>query len=384
MIKRKSKKDKAKLNVLLVSPYNPCKSGGIGTWTKTLLDYNYIDGRANIYFQNTSTKLPKTWAQKNKLTHLLIGAIDSLKILVVLLYNLLTKNPDVIHYTSSGAMALYKDIVAIFIAKKLFKRKFIIHWHFGRIPLIFELKGKEYELFCKVCDRVDCSIVIDGLSYNILLEHKIKSKYIPNPIPEVLQSEAEKLDLCNIWNLRTRGTVLFVGHILKTKGVYELVRACIELEEVTNLILVGPFFDDKIKDDLVSLAQQRNSGKWLQIVGEQKREDVWAYYKKCNVFCLPSYTEGFPFTILESMSFGCPIIATSVGAIPELLDDGCGVVIEKEQVLPLKKSIREMINNPDSSYSMGSNAHVKALKTYTINELYEMYYETWTEVNSNK
>ena len=63
-----------------------------------------------------------------------------------------------------------------------------------------------------------------------------------------------------------------------------------------------------------------------------------------DVFVLPSYTEGFPNVIIEAMAMGKPIIATSVGAIPEMLDEGCGVVVPPKDADSLQKALQKVCN----------------------------------------
>ena len=371
---------KNRIKVLLVSPYSSKKTGGIGTWSKIVLDYCKTDNSINLCFLNTVSNLPKRKALSNSFTHLIIGGIDSLKILFLLFWRLLFSQPDVVHYTSSAASALYKDILAIQLVKSIFHKKFVIHWHFGRIPLIFEEKGKEYSLFTKVCKKADLSITIDKRSYNTLIREGITAVEIPNPIPSALQVEAQSLNNELLHMERKRGEVLFVGHVLKSKGIYELVQACTNCESVLHLIIVGPVFENSVKDDLRKIASKRDNGRWLDLVGEKNREEVWNYYKNCSVFCLPSYSEGFPYVLLEAMAFGCPIIATKVGAIPDILSESCGVQIEAQQIEPLMESLDDLLINKDKAYTMGRLAHERVLANYSIEKVFIMYKNAWTNI----
>lgn len=368
---------KERIKVLLVSPYSDKRTGGIGTWSKIVLDYAQNHSPCTVVFLNTVQGLPKRWSMNYKLAYYAIGFFDSLLIIVRLFGLMLIKRPDVVHYTSSAGSALHKDLIAIFIVKNIFRKKFVIHWHFGRIPYIFEDKGKEFSLFVKVCGKVNCSITIDERSYQMLKQEGIKVVNIPNPIPVALQNEAQQLSLQDLHSKRKRGIVLFVGHVLRGKGIYELVKSCVLCDEVKQLVVVGPFFDENVKEELVDISKQREGGQWLHIVGEKIREDVWNYYSECNVFCLPSYSEGFPYVILEAMAFGCPIVATNVGAIPEMLEGGCGKLIEAKQVEPLRKALTEVLSHETQASVMGERAHEKVLSEYTIEKAYGMYKDVW-------
>ena len=327
-------KSRKEPKVLLVSPYSSKTVGGIGTWSKIVLDYSQEQEDCKVSFLNTVQGLPKRWALNYKLAHILIGILDSVLIIIRLILRMFFTRPDVVHYTSSAASALYKDKIAIGIVKGLFKKKFVIHWHFGRMPIIFEEKGKEYE----------------------------------------------ELSIGNEEKSRNKGEVLFVGHVLETKGIIELVKACLDNKMVERLIVVGPFFDDNLKKDVISLASQRDGGKWLQLVGEKTREEVWDYYKTCSLFCLPSYTEGFPYVILEAMAFACPVVATKVGAIPEMLSRGCGSLVDAKKVEPLREAINTMLSNMREANQNGKNAHEKVLREFTIKNVFQKYSEVWNSV----
>ena len=133
---------------------------------------------------------------------------------------------------------------------------------------------------------------------------------VPNPLSQELESEIRSMAPA-VKRLPRR--ILFVGHVLPSKGVYELVNACSGINDI-ELRVVGRV-EDKVKDELQSLASV-SAGKWLNILGEKSQEEVLHEMLSCEIFVLPSYTEGFPNVIIEAMACGAPIIATGVGAIP--------------------------------------------------------------------
>ena len=369
-----------KVKILLVSPYSKAKVGGIGTWTKLVLDYSKTNDDVELLFQNTVHSLPKRWSLNSSFAHVIIGSIDSLLILIQLFCNLCLKKPDIVHYTSSAASALYKDRIAVFITTKIFKKKFVIHWRFGRIPTIFMDKGKEFKNFMKVLKLVSLSIVLDSVSYNVIKSSGFKVELIPNPISKKIQNVAERLNVSNTQSMRAKGTVLFVGHMLEAKGIFELVKACAKCPQVNKLVMVGPFFDTGLEEKIKELSKERDNGNWLYLEGEKTREEVWNYYEACSVFCLPSYTEGFPNVILEAMSFACPIVATKVGAIPEMLSDGCGEIIEPKTVEPLIDSLNKLLDAPKVANLMGTKAHAKVMANYTIDRVFNMYKTIWKNI----
>lgn len=366
-------KDNRIIKVLLVSPFHEKSVGGIGTWTKLVLDYYENRKDVCLIFQNTVNGLPKRQSQKNRLYYLYIGIVDSLLIHHKLIRNMMRYKPDIVHYTSSAGNALYKDLLSAFIVRKLFKKKFVIHWRFGRIPQLFQDKNKEYKLLAKTVKRVDMSMVLDSDSLKCITGAGCPCVLIPNPMSSTIQKAAENNKVID----RNSGEVLFVGHMLRAKGIFELVQSCIDNKAVKKLIMIGPFFDEDVKKEITELSRKRPEENWIEFKGEIKREEVWDYYRKCSVFCLPSYTEGFPNVIIEAMAFSCPIVATKVGAIPEMLSDGCGLLVDSKQVESLKNSLEMMLDNSIKANEMGQKAHAKAMENYTIEKVYDSYCNVW-------
>ena len=364
------------IKVLLVSPYSAKKVGGIGTWSKSVLDTFEDNSEVYMMFQNTSFFLKhNAKKQQTALSRLFVGGIDTLLILTKLFFNCIFKRPDVVHYTSSASWALHKDLIAIKIAR-LFKVPFVIHWHFGRIPEIIEEKGGEYLRLKRVINLATASIVIDKRSYNALMQDGIdENYYIPNALPDNVLQAVGNTESAN----RLKGVVLFVGQVLRTKGVYELVNSCIKVSRVRQLLIAGPY-SESIHDDLKSIANKRDNGEWLQFLGEIPREEVFDYYRKCSVFSLPSYTEGFPYVILEAMAFGCPIIATDVGAIPQLITSETGILIPAKDEGKLTQALNELIDDTPTALKLGEGAREEVVSHYTKDIVMKQYVELWRQV----
>ena len=94
------------------------------------------------------------------------------------------------------------------------------------------------------------------------------------------------------------------------------------------------------------------------------------------VFVLPSYSEGFPNAVLEAMAQAKPIIATDVGAIPDMLD-GCGMVIPPKSSQALARALEALMNSPEDAQSMGKRARLKLEREYSLERVFSLYQSIW-------
>jgi glycosyltransferase involved in cell wall biosynthesis len=187
--------------------------------------------------------------------------------------------------------------------------------------------------------------------------------------------------------LRLPGRLIFVGHIIREKGVFELIEACLPIDEIKELILIGPC-EESIKKELEKIAQRRNDNRWLIFTGEVEIDQVIELMQNAPILSLPSYTEGFPMVILEAMAMGCAIVSTNVGAIPEMLainsKTPCGICVQPQNVAKLRDAISYLINHPNELEAFGRLAANRVLETYTIEKVYKQYREVWKRALQTK
>ena len=282
---------------------------------------------------------------------------------------------DVMHLTSSASISLLKDIYMIRQCRRRDIRS-VVHFRFGRIPELSKRKNWEWKLLNKVVKMADKVIVLDKSSYDVLASCGYTNiTMLPNPIaPEVLDIVCANEDI-----QREKNTILFTGHVVKTKGVYELVDACSEIEGI-RLKFVGHVLDD-VKEKLQNRAKCE-----LDVCGEMPYEEVIKEMMRCDVFALPTYTEGFPNVILESMAAGCAIVTTDVGAIPQMLEpEGekqYGIIIKPENVGLLKDALVKMLGDEQLKRECRENVRKRVVERYSIASVWEQMVQIWNEKNN--
>ncbi len=116
--------------------------------------------------------------------------------------------------------------------------------------------------------------------------------------------------------------MLFVGGPgAKLKGLFDVVDAAVIVKQHTENILFIFLACADVKG-LTSLCEKKGLASNIQILGYLHGSDKTKIFLNSDIFLLPSYAEGLPITMLEAMAAGLPIIATSVGAIPDVIQNG--------------------------------------------------------------
>lgn len=153
-------------------------------------------------------------------------------------------------------------------------------------------------------------------------------------------------------------TFVFVGRIVKDKGINELCQAVEMLSGVApvRLLLVGPY-----EDDLDPISQQSKdiieNNPSINYLGSKYGDEMLACYAAADCFVFPSYREGFPNTVIEAGAMGLPSIVTDINGSREIIVQGeNGVIVPPKDADALYKAMLDMIRNKPARDWMSANA----------------------------
>ncbi|MFC1991162.1 glycosyltransferase family 4 protein [Chloroflexota bacterium] len=171
----------------------------------------------------------------------------------------------------------------------------------------------------------------------------------------------------------------YIGSLNEAKGVPNFLEAVPRvLKEKSKLeFLIGGIghLEEKIR---ASLEDWGLSGK-VKLVGWIPHNEVPNYLNKLKLLVLPSYTEGLPNIILEAMACGTPVLATPVGAIPDVIEDGkTGFIMEDNSPDCIASNINRALNH-SSLEQISKNALALVEKKFTFGRVLERYEELLSE-----
>ncbi len=159
--------------------------------------------------------------------------------------------------------------------------------------------------------------------------------------------------------------ILFVGRDIRRKGLKDLLAAFVQLIDKIehNLAVIGA-----TPDEVKALAPDLTEalGDRLIALGCLAPDEIPSYMQNCELFVLPSYSEGLPCVVLEAMACRKAVIATDVMGIPEEVVSGVtGLLIQPGDVSGLTENIQMLASNVELSQEMGRRGEERVIREFT-------------------
>lgn len=199
-----------------------------------------------------------------------------------------------------------------------------------------------------------------------VIENPIESKYFEVP------------------DARVSGRILFSGTMYPRKGVHDLVAAAARLRErgvqfslhITGQVNSVEYYD-RVRSDTV----RYDITDRVSFMGLLSENDLLREFAEAEVVVLPSYAETSPMFIQQAMAAGKAIIATRVGGLPYLIEDGVsGCLIEPGDVSGLAERLSRLLNDDVSRRSWGDRAKSEALARFSVAEVAEKTVTAYRDV----
>ena len=158
--------------------------------------------------------------------------------------------------------------------------------------------------------------------------------------------------------------IMTVAEFTKNKNHRTLIRA---LQHIPGacLILIGA---GEMKDTLKRLARTLNLQDRVHFIGQVPRANE--YVLAADIFVLPSLKEGFPYTILEAGVAGLPVVASSVGGIPEIIEhEQTGLLVPPKDPLALAEALKRLIADEPFRRKLGASLKQKIQRNFSLDSM---------------
>jgi glycosyltransferase involved in cell wall biosynthesis len=208
----------------------------------------------------------------------------------------------------------------------------------------------------KFCSKNKLEVIANGSSNGIDTEHYDRKKVSPKHI-DALEKQLQITPQDMVF--------LFIGRVVKDKGINELVNAFDDLSKShsnTKLIIVGP--SEKELDPIDDITETLiKSNKNIYETGMV--EDIRPYVAISDVLTFPSYREGFPNVVLQASCMETPCIVTDINGCNEIISDNFnGLIIPVKDSDALKESMLHLYDNPEKTKELAKNARQNIIDKY--------------------
>src|SRR3989344_108860 len=166
--------------------------------------------------------------------------------------------------------------------------------------------------------------------------------------------------------------ILFVGSLMDYKGAWVVIKALkgvLKNNPSSRLILAGDEQDSVFRERVEKIASEYGVLKNIDFIGKISRERLKYLLRTSGVFVCPTVCiESFGLNWAEAMAHGCPVIASSIGTIPEHIDGKNGLIFMPRDYTDLASKINLILGNRELSSRIGITGTLYAKKNFDINK----------------
>ena len=255
---------------------------------------------------------------------------------------------DIVHLHISARGSFKRKALMAAMAHKAGK-KVILHEHSGEFARDFVAGDDAYRARVKdAFNGADCVVVLseewrDYFAENVMHDAgKLSVLHNGVPIPKKPCSPCSHQD------------VLFLGRLDANKSPDVLLRASknmLEAHPNAKLLFGGDGYPERYE----ALARELGIAERCEFLGWITGEDKEKLFARAGVYCLPSKNEGMPMSVLEAMARGVPTIATNVGGVPQVIEDGVnGYLMPVDDEERLSELLCGLMDDPAARDEIGA------------------------------
>jgi polysaccharide biosynthesis protein PelF len=177
-------------------------------------------------------------------------------------------------------------------------------------------------------------------------------------------------------------TVVAASRIFDLKDIFTMIKSCAVAKKQIPNVQYLIYGDNNAVPEYTAQCEKLIAE--LDLKGNFKlagyHEKPHELFSEGDISILTSISEGFPYTVLESMSCGIPVVATDVGGVTEALDESCGFICKPKDHVEIGERVVELLNNKALREEMGRNARQKVIDNFTIGKFIDAYENVYEQV----
>lgn len=275
---------------------------------------------------------------------------------------LLVFRPDKIYFTASvKSVAFYRDLLLSIVWKtyKLFKpTQMYYHYHTKGVDDFVSVSEQNLTLTRFFLNDVNLILLSPLLEDDF---KKVKSYkkvfFLPNGVfnPFKRVDHYNRYILDKFQNSIKSINALYLSNMIKSKGYFEVLKFAKQSENKNiHFHFAGGWQENKDEEEFFNYIEKNQLQSMVTFHGFINGKEKHALFKKAHIFIFPTryVNEAFPLSVLESLSYGVPVIATDEGSIPYILDEKSGVVLDDVNKLlkALEVSEEKFLNVETAQY----------------------------------
>ncbi|MCI0514432.1 glycosyltransferase family 4 protein [candidate division KSB1 bacterium] len=268
----------------------------------------------------------------------------------------------IVHIALSSYHSFFKSALFLILARST-RRQVILHLHGGAFDRFYRQRAPLLQKLIRWTFRQ--SQVVVTLSH--YWQNFVRQDLQVTPEKCVILYNCYGLDFSQLptaWSdfqaARTQPPwqILFIGGLNTKKGVLDLVQIGAQLQQQGidfEINILGGEQEPGFLTQLQAAIQRQDLAARIHLVGIATGETKRAYFQRSHLLVFPSYVENFPVVVLEAMRAGLPIVATPVGAIPELVQEGeNGFLVTPGAIDLFVEKIVYLMSHPEIAQTIGA------------------------------
>ena len=296
------------------------------------------------------------------------------------------KDPvDVLECSESGALLLARRPIARLVIR-LHGSDYIFRKHTGEaLPL-----GSRYNRRLELAALRRAQAVTSPSQYQaeeVAQEmgwEKERISVIPNPISPYILGEALKQETRS--NKPSSEIILYTGRLAPVKGILPLLDAAEDVRRAfprAHFVLAGPWQMGKRPEQFGLKENGRDDSAGVKWLGHVPWNNLVEWYRAATIFIMPSYYETFGISCLEAMAFGLPVVATSAGGLPEIIEDGVnGVLVAPGDKEGLAEAIIGLLKDPELCFRMGQAGQERVLSKFSVEKVTPQLFQLYEKIQN--